>query len=159
VLEPPLSTFIPLPPLTSPERWRSHYTPSLLPPFPLLRLIYRSHRVLSFTPPPTRPLGHQTKLIHTFSATFFAALPPSSSPFSIYTREDDRPFTKLRPIYESTYIAHKDCPLRTRVEIQHLSQDQIDAGISTITNSIPEGTYDANEHNSVSGGIRPNERH
>ena len=76
VLEPPFFTFIPLPAFDLFRALEEPLYPLLPPhspsPVPVL---------ISYTLPPTRPLDHQTKLIHTFSASFCPALPPSTSPF------------------------------------------------------------------------------
>jgi hypothetical protein len=116
-------------------------------PFPLPRFQYLSYRAVSYTLSPARPQDHQTKLIHTLSIAFFAALPPSPSRYPnpikattgsvAYTWEDNRPFTKLRPIYEPdpSYIKIVSSPRGQG--LPPLYQHRTYAGISFVPSSIP----------------------
>ena len=148
------------PPLTSPWRWGSHYITSPPLPFPLPRPLEPVPSGSFKYSPPTRPSSHQTKLIHTFSVVFFATLPPLLSPFRyptpsnattgsvVYTWEDDRPFTKLRPIYEPATSYIKSVP-SARGQRPQSPQQRRDPGIGIIASGIPEDTHDADEYDSV----------
>lgn len=128
MLELPFFTFIPLPAFNLFRALEEPLYPRFSPHYPFSGS-YTAHRIFSHPLPSARPQDHQTKLIHTFSVSLFATLPPppllfdTLSPISattgsvVYTWEDDRPFTKLRPIHEPVSFAREDCPLPTRVKI------------------------------------------
>ena len=125
VLEPPFFIFIPLSAFDLPLALRIHYTPSLLPPFPLLplssgSLAYPSSRTSAEPSDKTDPyLQH-----HPLSQLY-----PTPLPFSIpkpYQRNDRFRciYAGGRPtLYEVTThlrarsFARKECPLHTQTHL------------------------------------------
>jgi len=117
VLEPPFFAFIPLSAFDLPLALGGHYTPSLLPPslLPPVTSDPFTH-LLSHTS--AEPLDKTDPYLLCYPLFSFNLLHPlySSIPTNpatgsvVYTREDDRPFTKLRPIYEPTPSQVKSVP-------------------------------------------------
>ena len=117
MLEPPFFAFIPLPAFDPPLALRSHYTPSLLPPSLLPPVTLGS-----FTYLPSRtsvePSDKTDPYVQCHPFPNFIHLHPPHFPIptnpttgaAVHTREDDRPFTKLRPIYEPTPSHIKSVP-------------------------------------------------
>lgn len=110
-----------------PGGWASHYAPSLsLPIPPSTGPIPNSLGSFIYSPAP----DHQTKLTHTLKFQVPHSFTPLRSLLRypnrtsattgsvVYTREQDCPFTKLRPIYEPFSFARKDCPLPRRVGVE-----------------------------------------
>lgn len=128
--------------------------------FPIPRFLSLSIGLLHI-PSPARPLDHQTKLIHTLSITFFAALPPL--PLRIpkrYQRND-----RLSCIYVGGQPALYE--VTTHLRARSFVHIKIVSSLVSIPNirrnqhlhkRYPR-IHDADKHNCVSCSLRPDERH